>query len=222
MTCARLKFPAFLLSLSVFLFSFNAPAHAIELTREPVTPNTYVASPLGGQEMVIQNFPTNRKWNAMLERFQRELDTGRDAVDPRYQYWKAKMISLRGLPLNEKIEAVNNFINQARYVSDEKNWFTSDYWATPIEFFNRGGDCEDFVIAKFFSLRVIGVPDEAMRLAIVNDRVKGIMHAVLIVNTDEGPLVLDNQNKQIVSVENMWRYEPILSFNNVTQWLHSS
>lgn len=221
MTCARFKFSALFLSFFAFLFTFETPAHALELTREPVMSNTYVASPLGGQEMVIQNFPTNRKWNNMLARFQRELDTGR-AADPRYQYWKERILAMRGLSAQEKIEAVNDFINQARYVSDEKNWYTGDYWATPLEFFYRGGDCEDFVIAKFFSLRVLGISDDDMRMAIVNDRVKGIMHAVLIVNTDAGAVVLDNQNKQIVSVEHMWRYEPILSFNHVTQWLHSS
>lgn len=219
MICARSLISS--LFFLMFICGFAAPAGALELTREPVLPNIYVASPLGGQEMVIQNFPTNMKWNNMLARFGRQLENGHDA-DPRYLYWKEKMISLRGLPLHEKIEAVNTFINQARYVSDEKNWYVSDYWATPVEFFNRGGDCEDFVIAKFFSLRVLGVSDDDMRLAIVNDRLKGVMHAVLVVNTREGSVVLDNQTQNIVSVEDMWRYEPVLSFNHVTQWLHSS
>jgi len=50
----------------------------------------------------------------------------------------------------EKIEKVNRFFNQLRFVNDKKLWGKSDYWATPVEFLSMGGgDCEDFaLIAK--------------------------------------------------------------------------
>ncbi len=90
-------------------------------------------------------------------------------------------------------------MNKVRYIGDQKNWGKSDYWATPIEFLTYGGDCEDFAIAKYVSLRALGVPDRAMRIAIVKDTQKGIAHAILIVYTEDGPMVLDNQIKRMTN-----------------------
>ena len=53
----------------------------------------------------------------------------------------------------EQLAAVNRFVNQWPYRTDADNYGRSDYWATPLEFFRRSGDCEDYVIAKYRSLR---------------------------------------------------------------------
>ncbi len=76
----------------------------------------------------------------------------------------------------------------------------SDYWADPVEFLTHGGDCEDFAIAKYASLRMLGVPEDHLRIAIVRDLQKQVMHAILIVYTDNGDaLILDNQNRRVLS-----------------------
>ena len=53
--------------------------------------------------------------------------------------------------------AVNRFVNGWAYRADADNYGRSDYWATPLEFFRRSGDCEDYVIAKYRSLRLLGL-----------------------------------------------------------------
>ena len=97
----------------------------------------------------------------------------------------------------------------------------SDYWATPVEFFNNGGDCEDYAIAKYASLRALGVPENRMRVAIVQDLKKNIPHALLIVYTNNGPVALDNQSQKVLQIGNIInRYKPIFSINRTAWWLH--
>jgi predicted transglutaminase-like cysteine proteinase len=81
----------------------------------------------------------------------------------------------------KKIEAVNDYMNKVAFVPDSKNYGEKDHWATPMEFLARGGDCEDYAVAKYVSLRALGIPKDKMRIAIVNDEVMRMPHAVLIV-----------------------------------------
>ncbi|HFE37506.1 MAG TPA: transglutaminase, partial [Gammaproteobacteria bacterium] len=63
------------------------------------------------------------------------------------------------------LNQVNQFINQARYVPDIRQWGEIDYWATPAEFLmSNAGDCEDYAIAKYYTLIAIGIPADKMRL----------------------------------------------------------
>jgi predicted transglutaminase-like cysteine proteinase len=95
-----------------------------------------------------------------------------------------------------------------------------DYWATPIEFLTRGGDCEDYAIAKYASLRALGFSADQLRVAIVQDKIKNVPHAILIIYSDAGNFVLDNQNKQVEPIEAVNRYQPIFSINSTSWWLH--
>ena len=113
-------------------------------------------------------------------------------------------------------------MNAKRYVSDAKNYGQNDYWATPVEFFKRGGDCEDFAIAKYTALKALGVPESRLRIAIVQDMQKNIPHAILIVYTDNGPLILDNQIKSAISASKISHYKPIFSINQDAWWLHTA
>jgi predicted transglutaminase-like cysteine proteinase len=135
--------------------------------------------------------------------------------------WKRDLMAYQGLPLREMAERVNTLVNKTQYIEDTQNYGQSDYWATPIEFFTRGGDCEDFAIAKYVSLRALGVPENRMRIAIVQDLQKNIPHAVLIVYADEGAVVLDNQNKRVVAANAINHYKPIFSINRTAWWLHT-
>lgn len=117
---------------------------------------------------------------------------------------------------------VNDAMNTRPYVTDIDNWGRSDYWASLPEFLERGGDCEDFAIAKYTALRMLGVSDEYLRIAIVHDNWKNIAHAVLVVYTPEGPYVLDNQTSEIVLADAVGRYRPIFSINQTAWWLHKA
>jgi len=131
-----------------------------------------------------------------------------------------KLKDLQGTSLEDKIEGVNAFYNKVRYIEDKNNYGVSDYWQTPAEFSSRGGDCEDFAIAKYAALKNLGVAEDQMRILILQDTWKGIPHAILIVYTDDGAKFLDNQYKTVKNVDGFTRYRPIYSINRTGWWRH--
>lgn len=159
------------------------------------------------------------KWTSMFGRFEKAA-TGANGQRIMND-WKRDLMAYQGLPLRQMAEGVNSLVNKTEYIEDANNYGQSDYWATPIEFFTRGGDCEDFAIAKYVSLRALGVPESRMRIAIVQDMKKNIPHAILIVYTDDGAMVLDNQNKRALDATSISHYKPIFSINRAAWWLHN-
>jgi len=135
---------------------------------------------------------------------------------------RQKLTGLQGLPLDQMASKVNTMMNAKRYITDNRNYGKNDYWATPVEFMQRGGDCEDFAIAKYTALRALGVPENRLRIAIVQDLQKNIPHAILIVYTDGGPMILDNQIKTAISATRVSHYKPIFSINQDAWWLHTA
>jgi predicted transglutaminase-like cysteine proteinase len=127
------------------------------------------------------------------------------------------------LPEHDKLELVNNFMNQTPFLSDIQHWGKTDYWATPVEFLStNGGDCEDYSIAKYFTLRAIGVADEKLRITYVKELVQfNEAHMVLAYfpNADDEPLVLDNINRSILPASARTDLLPVYSFNGSGLWL---
>lgn len=160
------------------------------------------------------------KWSDMFKRFDRVIANG--SGDAEIAKLKKDLEKLRNVSLKEKVIGVNKLMNRVKYITDSNNWGKTDYWATPVEFLKRGGDCEDFAIAKYTALRMLGVPEERLRVAIVQDTYKGIPHAVLIAYTDEGPMLLDNQIKEAIHTDTTRRYKPIYSINRHAWWLHKN
>ena len=123
----------------------------------------------------------------------------------------------------EKLELVNDFMNQTPFISDIQHWGKEDYWATPIEFLStNGGDCEDYSIAKYFTLIALGVPDEKLRITYVKELVVyNEAHMVLAYfpTPDAEPLVLDNINKTIRPASTRTDLVPVYSFNGSGLWL---
>lgn len=175
----------------------------------------------GTSEKRSNNIKPFTKWTGMFKKMDIAMDQA--YAEPVIKEWRDDLKSYQNLPLDQMAKRVNQYINKVNYITDQRLWGQSDYWATPIEFFQRGGDCEDFAIAKYMSLRALGVPESRLRIAIVQDLQKNIPHAVLIVYTDKGPMVLDNQVKTA-----MWagsavqRYKPIFSINQNAWWLHKA
>lgn len=177
------------------------------------------SSLFGSKEKRSTKIKAFTKWSGMFNKFERQL--GASSSEPVVQKFQSDLSHLKGLPLRTMAKKVNDMMNAKRYITDKRNWGTSDYWATPVEFLQRGGDCEDFAIAKYTALRVLGVPEERLRVAIVHDKVKNIPHAILIVYTDEGAVVLDNQEKRVIDGNHAGRYRPIYSINRTAWWLHT-
>jgi len=120
------------------------------------------------------------------------------------------------------IHTVNSFFNRIRFISDQKHWQREDYWATPIELLStNGGDCEDFSIAKYFTLLEIGVPDERLRITYVKAIRLNQAHMVLAYyeTPNSEPLILDNLTSRIKSASQRNDLLPVYSFNGSNLWM---
>lgn len=178
-------------------------------------------SPLfGSEERASTNIKPFTKWSGMFDRFEREMQA--NANQPEIAALRHQISAFRGLPLRAMAQKVNDVINAHPYILDNKNWGKTDYWETPVEFLQRGGDCEDFAIAKYTAMRALGVPEERLRLAIVHDKEKNIPHALLIVYDNGTAYVLDNQVPEVRSSNRVTRYRPIFSINRTAWWLHTA
>lgn len=141
----------------------------------------------------------------------------------RLQAWLAMLEQQRGQAVQQQLAAVNNFWNEQLLASlDAQLWKEEDYWATPLESLGKGaGDCEDFVIGKYFSLLRLGVPAGKMRLIYVRARVGGtgstrsIAHMVLgFYDTPQAePLVLDNLVPRAQRASQRPDLTPVFSFD---------
>jgi predicted transglutaminase-like cysteine proteinase len=123
----------------------------------------------------------------------------------------------------QKLEKVNRFFNgNVAFVDDIDIYGVEDYWATPIEFLATGaGDCEDFAIAKFFTLKTMGVGESKLNITYVKALSYNIHHMVLTYYPEPGaePLVLDNLVESINPAGKRPDLLPIFSFNGTGLWL---
>lgn len=131
-------------------------------------------------------------------------------------------VATKDASVREKLVLVNAFFNQMRFVSDRQQWGKDDYWATPVEFLAAGGgDCEDFSLAKYFTLRALGVPADSMRLTYAKAVKLNQAHMVVAYfpATDAEPLILDNLVGDIRPASQRVDLVPVYSFNGDGLWL---
>jgi len=139
------------------------------------------------------------KWTAVTSRH----------LESRGAAWDGLVERLRWLDRQQLLQAVNAEVNRARYVPDDRNWGVSDHWATPAELFERGGDCEDYAIAKYLLLKDLGVEPSRMRIAVSRD------HAVLLVDTDQGQVALDNQRSRVAPPQARFLRAVVFTVNDI-------
>jgi predicted transglutaminase-like cysteine proteinase len=122
----------------------------------------------------------------------------------------------------EKLEKVNRFMNKIPFIADAIHWGKDDYWATPVEFLaSDGGDCEDFAIAKYFTLIRLGIAETQLNLTYVKALRLNQAHMVLTYYPAPGkePLVLDNLINTIEPSSKRTDLLPVYSFNGSGLWL---
>ena len=180
----------------------------------------------GYRQSQQENIGTFPQWVSVLERHLRDdLKEGdcraRSMNRCHLAEWLAFLQRIRALPLREQLEQVNRYANARDYVLDIDNYGVEDYWAIPREFFARGGDCEDYAITKFFSLRWLGFPADELRIVIVQDTNLRIPHAVLAVGKADDILILDSQAQKVVSQHDIVHYAPVYSINEFHWWMHT-
>ena len=121
-----------------------------------------------------------------------------------------------------KLERVNRFFNAMKFVDDTSHWHQNDYWATPMEFLaSKGGDCEDFAIAKLFTLIMLGIAEDKLTLTYAKAVRLNQAHMVLTYYPapEAEPLVLDNLIETILPTSQRRDLLPVYSLNGSGLWL---
>lgn len=144
------------------------------------------------------------------------------------QQWRALLRESQGLSEADKLHRVNEFFNRRIDFRDDKEiWGVADYWATPLESLGRAmGDCEDFSIGKYITLKMLGIPVERMRLIYVRAQIGGPhstlsqAHMVLGYYASPGaePLILDNLLTEVRPAGRRPDLHPVFSFNSEGLW----
>jgi len=147
------------------------------------------------------------------------------AAAERVSAWRRLMSGNRDRDERTKLVLVNDFFNRLAFRTDAQLWGKEDYWATPVEAMGVGGaDCEDYSIAKYFTLRELGVPDDKLRIMYVKAVNLNQAHMVLTYYPTPGsvPEVLDNIRGNIVPADQRPDLAPVYSFNASDLWLAKS
>ncbi|WP_419708972.1 cysteine protease LapG [Pseudomonas sp. NFX224] len=135
----------------------------------------------------------------------------------RIEAWSQLLQSERDAPEREQLTAVNRFFNQQlNFQDDTRIWRQTDYWATPVEALIKGAaDCEDYALAKYFSLRELGIPSEKLRITYVKALTQNQAHMVLTFYSSPtaDPLVLDNLIGDIRPASQRKDLLPVYAFN---------
>ena len=142
----------------------------------------------------------------------------------RMQAWRELIQRGKQQQWDEKraLTEVNRFFNQMKFLSDVVLWGKNDYWASPMEFIGAGGgDCEDYSIAKYFSLLELGLNDEKLRMVYVKSLTYQQFHMVVAYYPTPAaiPLILDNIDVAIKPATQRKDLVPVFSFNGSHLWL---
>jgi predicted transglutaminase-like cysteine proteinase len=166
------------------------------------------------------------QWQGLLERLAAEAPaydacrSGRPCPSEAARLWLQLLQELGSAPLAMQLREVNNFINGWPYRPDPEAYGERDHWATPLEFLEHSGDCEDYAAIKYVSLRRLGFRPDRLRLVVVRDTARKIAHAVLLARLDQGWQVLDNLSDRILPPDRIDHYRPYYSVNEEMRWSH--
>lgn len=140
--------------------------------------------------------------------------------------WQQLLADGTELSEAERLQQVNTFFNERlRFDDDQRLWGQVDYWATPVEALRIGaGDCEDYAVAKYLTLRRLGVPAERLRITYVKALRLNQAHMVLTYyeRPDAAPLVLDNLIEEILPASRRSDLLPVYAFNGEGLWLQGA
>lgn len=204
----------------------DAPPDDAPATGEVVTTAASYVPVFATREIRSTNLSAFKQWLSVMDRYARErkFENGpcSDAVPSicHLVEWKAFLDGLKGKDRMDQLQEVNRYMNAHPYILDMINWGVADYWETPKEFLDRSGDCEDYAIAKFYSMRALGMDNTNLRILVLQDMNLQIPHAILIAYLDGKAYVLDNQIPEVVNAEIIHHYRPFYSINEQAWWLH--
>ena len=164
-----------------------------------------------------------------FERFHRLMhdNFGNDRTDLSRD-WEEMLNEIADLPDDEKIQRVSRFFHRNLGQDSDMNiWGVEDYWATPLETLGMGeGDCNDWAIAKYFSLRIAGIDENNLRLIYTTAEIRSGWstrtepHMVLGYYPEPGaePQILDNIERRVRPASRRTDLRPVFSFNSEGMW----
>ena len=175
---------------------------------------------------VLGSKPTQTYPLSKLPRWQEILSSNTsdiyNAKSDNVKAWKKFIRSIQNDPELRQLLKVNMWFKRFPYKQDNWIYGEDDYWATPVEFLTKGGDCEDYAIIKYMTLRKLGFPAKDMKIAIVYDVYSGTDHAFLTVKYKGAEFVLDTREKLVVARYMKNRYKPHFAFNERHVWTYNS
>lgn len=174
----------------------------------------------GTEEVYSSDNAAFTKWNGMLARHSAQLAETASCDGCAAAEWRDLIARLSALPFRAKLEAVNAAVNRHPYVTSIRNWSETNHWETPLEFLRKGGQCQDYAIAKYLALRAAGVPADRLRVVVLRDMRLEIDHAVTVAYGEGDAWVLDNQSAALVTADSLLHYQPYYSISEQGWWLH--
>jgi len=180
------------------------------------------------QEVAFRSGIGFPKWQAIRERLDAEARAVRDCLagavcqSPAAADIAAHLKDLSALATLDKAEAVQRIVNARPYVDDRSQFGVSDLWQTPLSFWANGGDCEDYAIAKYMALRVLGFSDAQLRLTIMTRRTDREIHAVLLVAVGADWYVADNLKRGLRRLDGYDGWKPEFSVSDAGFWRYTA
>lgn len=142
----------------------------------------------------------------------------RHFIIKRFKLYKELTKKVEGYSTLKKLSHVNAFFNKILPQQDNAKYGIDDYWTTQKEFLIKGkGDCEDYVIAKYFTLLELGIPKDKLFLSVVRVKGRSTDHMVLLYFEDKNsvPLVMDNLSFKVIPITKRKKLIQKFAFNEL-------
>ena len=212
--------------------SYAAPAQPAAPPASAYAPITVSAPAVpdvlfGSREIAFSpNLNAFDRWQDVKARYAAQISakSACDGSDPKtcpVQWWHNFVAELSTLPLKDRIARVNDTFNRVTYVAATVNWHNPGYWETPFEFLAKGGQCQDYAIAKYLALVESGVSEDQLRFVVLRYVARGLDHAVTVVNVEGEEMVLDNLAADIKPANEDEGYAPYYALNDSGWWLYA-
>ena len=143
----------------------------------------------------------------------------------RLQQWQQILNHSKGKSEVEQLKLTNDFINLIEFIHSPFYQDGLDYRLSPMAFLILGaGDSEEFSMAKYFTLRKMGIQASRLRLTYTERQSNLTPHMVLAYypSADADPLILDYLDKTIRPLSQRQDLRPVYSFDAEQLWLMQS
>jgi predicted transglutaminase-like cysteine proteinase len=141
-------------------------------------------------------------------------------ASPEVKRWANLIDQLRPQNKLRQIITVNKWFNRLPYKYDEYAYDQLDYWADTQALLINRGDCEDYALSKYYTLRQLGFSAEELKVTVVYDKQNFTNHAVLMIYTNGTRYMMDINSDATEPSALGTRYKPLYSFNEKTAWFY--